>query len=163
MRKKDQFLFGYEMMPTWGCYEVTEGYSFMIQSDGNATYNRFVMSGRQISTETIQIENDIINELKKYLLERKNIIKNLPKSTDNGSLDGAYDTFTFLGKSLTSLNATITPIVGIRSPKNEFEKQMIVALQAENDAIKVFIGGIDILKKSFHRFSAQSWEELGKW
>ena len=53
------------MMPVWGCYEVTEGYSFMVQSNGNAIYNRFVMSGRQLSTETIQIESDIVNELKK--------------------------------------------------------------------------------------------------
>ena len=160
MKKKVQSLFGYEMMPAWGCYEVTEGYSFMIQSDGNAIYNRFVMSGRQLSTETIQIESDIVNELKKYLLERKSIIKNLPESTDNGSSDGCYDTFTFMGKSMTSLNATIT---SIESPKNEFEKQMIPVLQAENDAIKVFVGGIDILKKSSHRFSTQSWEELGNW
>lgn len=161
MKKKDQFLFGYEMMPAWGHYEKTEGYSFMIQTDGKAVYNRFVMSGRQLSSETIQIEDNIVAELKEYLHEKEPIIKKLPRETYNHSCDGAYDTFTFLGKSMTSLNATIIPIT--ESPNNEFEKQMITTIQAENDAIKIFIGGIDILKKSFHRFSAQSWEELGKW
>ena len=67
MKKKDQSLFGYKMMPAWGCDEVTEGYSFMIQTDGKAIYNRFVMGGRQLSTETILIETDIVAELKKYL------------------------------------------------------------------------------------------------
>ena len=147
-------------MPAWGYDEVTEGYSFMIQTDGKAIYDRFVMSGRQISTETVQIESDIVTELKKYLCEKETIIKKLPTETYNHSCDGAFDTFTFLGKSMTSLNAMIT---SIENPKNEFEKQMIPILQAENDAIKVFIGGIDILKRSSHRFSVQSWEELGNW
>lgn len=175
MKKKVQSLFGYEMMPAWGCYEVTEGYSFMIQSDGNAIYNRFVMSGRQLGSETIQIESDIVNELKKYLLERKSIIKNLPESTDNGSLDGCYDTFTFMGKSLTCLNAEIHNseedyikftrntakfMKGLGTITSESTRQM---LQAESAAVRIFLGGINILKKSSHRFSAQSWEELGNW
>ena len=132
MKKKDQSLFGYEMMPVWGCYEVTEGYSFMVQSNGNAIYNRFVMSGRQLSTETIQIESDIVNELKKYLLERKSIIKNLPESTDNGSLDGCYDTFTFMGKSLTCLNAEI------HNSEEDYEKYCQVHERSGNDNFRIY-------------------------
>lgn len=156
----EKFLFGYKMKPAWGHYEKTEGYSFMIQSDGKAVYNRFVMSGRQLSSETIQIEQNIVTELQQYLLERKSIIKNLPGSTNNGSLDGAYDTFTFLGESMTSLNPTIIPIT--ESPKNEYEKQMLSVYQAENNAIEIFLGGIEILKKSNIKFSAKSWEKFGR-
>ena len=160
MKKKDQVLFGYEMKPAWGCYEKTEGYSFMIHADGKAVYNRFVMSGRQLSSETIQIENNIVAELKEYLCEKEAMIKKLPVSTDNGSLDGAYDTFTFLGKSMTSLNPEIIPIT--KSPKNEYEKQMLSIYQAENNAIEIFLGGIEILKKSNIKFSAKSWEKFGR-
>ena len=158
--KSEQFLFGYKVEPAYGCDEVTEGYSFMIQPDGTAVYNRFVMSGRQLSSETIQIENNIIAELKEYLCEKEPIIKKLPRETYNHSDDGAFNTFTFLGKSMTSLNATICPI---ESPKNEFEKQMIPVLQAENDAIEIFLGGINILKKSNTKFSVKSWEEFEFW
>ena len=161
--KNNRFLFGYKMKPTWGHYEKTEGYSFMIQENGKAVYDRFVMSGRQLSSESIQIENNIVTELKEYLHEKEPIINKLPRKTNNGSLDGAYDTFTFLGKSMTSLNARITPIIGIKSPKNEFEKQILSVLQAENDAIEIFLGGIDILKKSNTKFSVKNWEELGRY
>ena len=39
--KNNDFLFGYKIDPAWGCYEKTEGDSFMIQADGKAVYNRF--------------------------------------------------------------------------------------------------------------------------
>ena len=157
MRKKDQFLFGYTWEPA---FWTNEGFSFMIQSDGTAIYKKFLVDDQELSCETIQIENNIVAELKKYLLERKSIIKDLPKETFNGSVDGSYDTFTFLGKSMTSLNADIYII---ESPKNEYEKQMIPVFQAEKNAIEIFIGGIDILKKSSHRFTAKNWGKLCSW
>ena len=90
-------------------------------------------------------------------------------------MDGCYDTFTFIGKSLTCLNAEIHNseedyikftrntakfMKGLGTITSESTRQM---LQAESAAVRIFLGGINILKKTSHRFSAQSWEELGNW
>ena len=49
---------------------------------------------------------------------------------------------------------------GLGTITSESTRQM---LQAESAAVRIFLGGINILKKTSHRFSAQSWEELGNW
>ena len=40
---------------------------------------------------------------------------------------------------------------------------MLSIYQAENNAIELFLGGIDILKKSNTKFSVKNWGELGRY
>ena len=80
-----KIIFGYEINNVW-----KGGYSFSVYKNGIANTKKLSVSGKIIESKNFSIPQSVVDNIKKYLLEQKNLIENLPKEIFGFTVDGGW-------------------------------------------------------------------------
>lgn len=161
-----EIIFGYKFSPAFIHFGVSEEFSFEVYDEGTVNYKKNIIGGKRfeskiIETKKIIIPMSVVEDIKKILIEQKNLIDKLPEEINNYSFDGSYDKFNFLGKKISCLNISRTSAEDYKKIELRWGKlspYMNEIIQQQNSVLEIFESVYKILKN--YGLKVYSWKNF---
>ena len=121
------------------CYNLR--YSFSVYKNGIANTKKLSVSGKIIESKNFSIPQSVVDNIKKYLLEQKNLIENLPKEIFGFTVDGGWCNFNFLEKEIYCCNISKISdmeINKIEIREGKISKSIMESIQQQNSVLEIF-------------------------
>ncbi|MBR5914261.1 MAG: hypothetical protein IKZ58_07865 [Selenomonadaceae bacterium] len=163
-----EIIFGYKCSPVFIHCGVSEEFYFNVYSKGTVRYKTNIIGSnfsesKVIESKKIIIPMSVVEDLKKILIEQKNLIDKLPKNIDNLSDDGAYHDFNFLGKKISCLNISQHDLdenseakILLSENSHFYSSLKKTIMEQENNVLKIFESVYNILKN--YGLKVYSWK-----
>ena len=154
-------VFGYKIMPVW-----RGGHSFAVYENGMVSYEKFAYGIGTAESKEISIPKTVVDDLKKHLTAKKYLIDKLPEKIDGWIIDGPFNYFNFLGKTISALNICKTSEDDYKKFKSYLDKvpDIYEIIRQQNSVMNIFESSVyNILKDyglkvvSWNSFSCD-WE-----
>ena len=112
-----EIIFGYECPASFFRPKIELMFAFYVFDYGEVTIKKFSYEENIIKIKKIIIPSSVIETIKKYLIEQKNLIDKLPKEIPSFVICGDKHYFNFIGKEFYCWNPE--KIIGERYEKLE--------------------------------------------
>lgn len=144
---KDGILFEYKDECTYGCYmdshlyynRKTDDYGITLKENGDFVLNSYAL-GRDdpIRTRLIATDKEMADVVMKRISEISSSIDTIPRSINNGSLDGSFQLFNFHGIRFRALNIMRHDIERIREINPRYYKDYLDIMIYENRLLDAY-------------------------
>ncbi|MBQ9441427.1 MAG: hypothetical protein IJU55_00230 [Selenomonadaceae bacterium] len=137
-------IFGYEINTVW-----RGGYSFSVYDNGIANTEKLSVRREIIESKKFVVPKSVVEDIKKYLIEQKNLIENLPEKINGFTVDGGWYDFNFLGKQFFCFNISKTSnkeIYEMELLEGKISKDIMESIQQQNAVLEIFESARKFLK-----------------
>ncbi len=163
----ESIILGYKETSCWGWINDPGGWSFDVTPKGTVQLKTYLIDQTVTSSSHIYVPQSVICDLQKKLQVYQETIHQLPISTNNRSCDGTWYKFTFLGKTIESLNIDKHSEDKIQKEEAEniIDHEYALVLRAENTVLTIFESVHSILKPygllaSFNPYFSCHWKNV---
>ncbi len=163
----ESIILGYNTKTCLGWMKDPGGWSFDVIEKGSVQLKTYLIDQTVTSSSYIYVPKSVIRDLQNKLQIYQDAIRQLPSRTDNGSCDGAFHSFIFLGKTIESLNISKYSEDSIQKmeAENIIDHEYAQVLRAENTVLTIFESVHSILKPygllaSFDPYFSCKWKDV---
>ena len=133
-----------------------DDYGITLRANGELVLKAFYFGWtKPVFTQLVAVNKVLaerVMEMQETILE---LIKDVPKSLNNGSLDGSYDIFTFFGKRIEALNISRTNINEIIARNPEYYEEYKDNIDFENRVLDAYDDIAELI--NFYDHGVQLW------